>query len=824
MGIPAELAEYPFWTRHFNKRPVAEPGALDKAQKYSEINPEESSLSSGIGILLSPDHQLAIIDIDFPGNKGEKNYLQELAIECDFTDPQNDWALETYKEFLQQNSKLFTQLEGTELLELLSNTYTELSPTGTGLHVFVNVVDKNRTKIAYKKSTNPKFKGQISLSRSFMTVTGIPLYGSPNSITTRSLEDFPKCFAFEKTEKKKDIEEEWLPTLLTQNISKEQVATALNVVSPKPLLRTQVLWVEFTKKAYEHYDFWLTIGMALHDWGTKTNTLATAYKFWSDWSQKDTENYRNEEDLESHWRSFGQQSNYDYPITIATLIALASRLQFSYPVPLVTKNGSHASFPQINEYRNFEYLLNYYKIQLWEDGMYYVSGDEDVMKRFFTTPKTPAPLLNRFYGPYTQKELATFALLLCQDSNWRKMQSAQTLAQAWCTSAVLPLDLVKEWLDTPFNQLPPSMHKAYALFEEFNVEQYNYQSTPEYLFECLNVRAETEEERQRYFSLFKKTLMLLIKFHEPLANNSKFADNGGILVLVGAENTYKSTFLRLLLPDALRSAHKEVNMQLSGEKPTRDFLRQMGQKAIIQVDEFEGFMDLAKRSSQIKNLLSGNEVTFTDLYETSERKMVRKAIIVGTTNETRLALSHNGSRRLWFIPVGKIDTVAATKVNLHYMYNELRKEFRQECAKGVLPWLLTQDEIDALNQRNQGMTASTDLSIVLEELWPAQGHFMPEEYLDGLNIRKYKGPKLMTTLEVQAYIGFKGLNKPGPAALERALERHCGRWTQSLTVEYYRKTALIRKGKLCQNPRGNGSFFYHKWIMPPVDGEEYPEE
>lgn len=814
MGIPAKLAEYPFWTRHFNKRPVAEPGALNKAQKYNEVNPEHNMLSNGIGVLLSSNQELAIIDVDFNGNKEEKQQLQELAIDAGFIDPQTDWTLPTYKEFLEQNSNLFAQLRNTELLELINNTYTELSPTGTGLHIFINIT--NKPKIAYKGSTNPEFKGQISLSRSFMTVTGIKLYGSPLVLAQMSLEQFPKTFSFSKEK----IQNETI-ILPIQNVPKEQVAAALNLVSPKPLLRTQVLWTEFTQKTYEHYDFWLTIGMALHDWGTKAQMLATAYKLWSDWSQKDVDNYKSEEDVEAHWRSFGQSSNQ---ITVATLIALAARLQFLYPVPLITKDGKHPSFPQINEYRNFEYLLKYYKIQLWEDGMYYVSGDEDIMKRFFTTPKSSTPLLNKFYGPYSQKELAAFTLMLCQDSNWRKMQSAQTLVQTWCSTAVKPLDLVKEWLDTPYKELPAQMHKAYALFEEFNVEQYNFQSTPEYLFNCMNVRAESEEEKQHYFSLFKKTLMLFIKFHEPLVNTSKFADNGGILVLVGPENTYKSTFLKLLLPDALQSARKEVNMQLSGEKSMRDFLRQMGQKAIIQVDEFEGFMDLAKKSSQIKNLLSGNEVTFTDIYETSERKVARKAVIVGTTNETRLMLSHNGTRRLWFIPVGKIDTIGATKVNLHYMYNELRKEFKQECKAGRLPWLLTQDEIDSLNQRNQYMTAQTDLSIVLEELWPAQGQFMPNDYLNNINIRKYNGPKLMKTLEVQAYINFKGVNiKVGPAALERALERHCGRWTQSLTTDQWRNTAVIRKGQLCQNPRGNGSFNYHKWIMPPTSEEEIPE-
>jgi len=391
----------------------------------------------------------------------------------------------------------------------------------------------------------------------------------------------------------------------------------------------------------------------------------------------------------------------------------------------------------------------------------------------------------------------------------------------WCDTCTQPFDIVKEWLDMPFEELPEPMHYAKILGHQYKVEQYNNQSTPEYLFSCLNVQATTDQERNLYFSCFKKTLMQFIKFREDEYQMGQFTDNGGMLILVGPENTYKSTFLKLLLPENLQFARKEINMEIQGEKSTRDFLRQMGKKAIIQIDEFEGFLNMAGKSSQIKNLLSSNEVTFTEIYDVSERRTLRKAIIVGTTNETKLALSDNGSRRLWFIPVGCIDTVSAAKVNLHKMYNNLREEFRQIYNQGVLPWLLTQEEVMFLNQRNQNMSASSELAILLEEFWPAIGYEMPNDYLEDVDVKRYKGPKLMSSLEVMNYMKFKQANPKGSLpALERALERHCGQWTKSLTQDHQRRMAIIRKGKLCQNARPHGGFHYHKWIMPPISDPE----
>ena len=816
--LPKDLVSYPYWTRHQNKRPLVDNGDFSNAKPFhsKQIAPYLFE-QNGVGALLHPQEKLAIIDIDFHGSKQEKE-----AFIATIQTPQEEWSTEKYTEWVKQTSTLFSQLENTSLQSLIYETYTEWSPSGIGLHVFVHLTDKNTTKAAYIKSTNKQYKGQISLQNAFVTVTGRYLANAPNEIKTISLQELNDVFAIRATAAQPPQHQNQATQIDFSNINQisiEQVIDALNVVPPQPLLKTQEQWYQLTNRTYEHYDFWLTIGMALHNWGLTTKQLPTAYGFWSQWSQQDKQNYTNEEDLERKWESFniGSQS-HEIQVTINTLLALAAKLQFTYPRPLTKDKKILSSFPQIKEYANFKYLMDFYSIELWEDDLYYVSGNDEIMQKYFNN-ETP-PLLNKFYGPYTQKELESFTWQLCQDSNWRQLSGVANFVQTWVVAHSKRLDLFKEWLHTPFNELPEPMKQARFINKVFNVEQYNNQSTVEHLFKCLNIKWHSEDERQLYFSLVKKTLFQIIKFREPQHLFESTMDNGGMLILTGPQNTFKSTFLKLLLPAALQGLRKEVVMQgVASGKELRDFVRQLCKKVIIQIDEFEGFMNLATHSSQFKTLLSANEMAITEIYEKSERQTYRTATIVGSTNKTTLILTDDGTRRMWFIPVGKIDTENAAKVNLHKLYNDLYKEFHEQFNQGILPWLLTQKEVELLEKLNSQYCSTTDLDIILEEFWPAEGTIIPDEYLKGLNIKTYKGPKLMKTLEIIAFMKMHNYEFKGKlVALEHALHKHCGAWTESITQDVWRNTAVIIKGELCQNQRaaGNG-YHYKKWVMPPVN-------
>ncbi len=816
-----ELQSYPYWTPHTNKRPLVKNGAFHQAYTYDQL--PNGTINANIGILLAPEHQLTCIDVDMPeeaisSTKEKREQYMQFEGPIDLTDPVN-WSSTTYREFLEQQTPLFSQLPP-ELITLINQSYVELSPSGLGLHIWLNTPDKAGTSTAYKKSLT--FAGQWSLQNQFMTATGIALAGTEtNSLATLHLQDLPEVFSFERqTREPSDTNNEPVTAPISL-ITPEQVSHAMRIIPPAPQQREKARWEELTSVRWESYHYWITIGMALHHWGEATGNTTVAMMAWMDWSKRDTAKFKDEQDVATHWDSFtANKSSNQSQITIATIMAYAARLQFQYPKPLRVKGQVYPHVPQINEYANFKYLIDYYNIKLYENDYYYLSGDKEIMDKYFLSTRHNTTLFNK-YGPFTPQELASYMLVFCQGHDWPKMQSASQLTKTWCDQTTSQMDLFNEWLDTPFEELPEVFKKRWVLTNEESVEQYTEQSTVDHLFTCLNVRSDSREERALYYSLFKKAMFQIIKFHEPINRSSEFSDNGGILILSGAENTYKTTFLKLLLPHELsRTLFKEVMQKLDTEKNLRDFISQFPKKVIVVLNEIEGLMQLGG-GSLFKNLCSSNQVAYVPIYQTAERFEYRKAALFGTTNSTNLKLTEEGTRRLWIVPVSTIDTKSAARVNLHHFYSALRKEFRQRVEHGELPWLLTKKEIELLDKLNENSTAETELSILLETFWPAKDTEMPVDYLDGINLVKYKGPKLMTELQVLKYIEFQGIKvKSALPAFRHALARHCGNWTNTLKEDRPRRMAIIRRGELCQNPRKNGkSFMYHKWVMPPLASE-----
>ena len=187
-----------------------------------------------------------------------------------------------------------------------------------------------------------------------------------------------------------------------------------------------------------------------------------------------------------------------------------------------------------------------------------------------------------------------------------------------------------------------------------------------------------------------------------------------------------------------------------------------------------------------------------------------------------MVLSEDGTRRLWIIPVGKIDTSAALRINLHRLYTDLRKEFREEFSKGRMPWLLTQEEINQLNGLNQAFAAQSDLDLVLEELWPVGNGKMPEDYLDDVDVARDKGPKTLNSSQVRAILALHGYNRTKPAAVEHALKRFCTRWTGiPAGKQVNNKNRVIQDGRVNQNwNEQRQRYAYSRWIMPPRDEDE----
>ena len=801
MALPIEIRQLPHWTTHTNKRPTLPPDQWNNALTYEEARTK----SEHIGLLVAPAEAspYLLIDIDFPGKEEEKRLIQEQLL--------SNPAIIGTDEHLKLIEPTIKSIRSLSIYPLIKETYTEFSPSLTGLRMIIQSKDKHRFPKAYKKAK--VFKGQIDFKDQFMTITEKQFPGSPDTIKEVPLLSLADAFGFTET---KVIESVSLPMPPQDLPSENLVRDALKVLPLDQSERVKTLWKEITGEQYEHYHYWLSIGMALHNYsGYIKGSRPRMYLAFLQWSETDPEKYTGEADVEAKWASFNDRDETGH-ITWKTILKLANRLTFDYPRQTRSKNGIATGCPMVNEYINFAYLLEFYGIKLHEDEGFFVSGEREICEKYFQIHGAKC-WFGKFYGPLSTTGLQAATLRLCQDSKWRGLVSTATHVQTWMQQPREDMDLFKLWLDTPFEELPMELQNTVTPKGLVKVSDYDNNSNIDYIFDCMNVQYDQPHERALAKSLLKKTLFQMIKFREDLT--LPFTDNGGMLILIGAENTYKSTFFKLLLPTPLAYLRKELNMQVKGEKSIRDFVRYLGKKTIVQIDEFEGMMDQAKHGAMFKAIISGDSASMVDIYQTSETESQRKAIIVGTSNEMRQVLSDNGSRRMWFVRVNKIDTTRMLHINLHKLYRDLRNEFRTLYAQGIMPWLLTQDEIDILYKMNEQVSAKSDLAIWLNNIWPADD-FMPPDYIKGINsIQNDRSGKLYTTPEVMTALVFSGMPQQNVklSHLERALERHCGKYTRTLgqTVQILKPRGIVSNGRLMQGALPTGKYKYQKWVMPP---------
>lgn len=803
MSLPNEIKSLPHWTTHKNKRPELPPDQWSNACTYEQVKAK----SDHIGLLAAPAEAspYLLIDIDYPGQESDKLAIQDTL--------KNDPSIIGTQQHLDLIEPTLASIRDLSIYTLITQTYTEFSPSLTGLRMIIKSQDKHRFPKAYKKAK--VFKGQIDFKDQFMTITEIQFPGSPSVIAEVPLLSMTDAFGFSETKVVESVtlvEQEQAPSDLP---AEHLVRDALKILPLDKSERLQALWKDITGEQYEHYFYWLSIGMALHHYaGFVKGSRPRMYLAFLQWSETDSEAYTGESDVESKWASFSSRDAGN--ITWRTILKLANRLTFDYPRPIRDKKGTSTGSPMVNEYANFNYLLEFYGIKLHEDEGFFVSGEREICENYFQIHGAKC-WFDKFYGPLSISGLQAATLRLCQDSKWRGLMSTGTHVQTWIQQPREDMDLFKLWLDTPFEELPYELQTSITTKGPVNISIYNSNSTIDYIFECLNVQYDLAHERALAKSMLKKTFMQMIKFREDLT--LPFTDNGGMLILIGAENTYKSTFFKLLLPAPLNYLRKEMNMQVKGDKSIRDFVRYLGKKTIVQIDEFEGMMDQAKHGSMFKAIISGDSASMVDIYQTSETEAPRRAIIVGTSNEMKQTLSDNGSRRMWFIKVNKIDTTRLLHINLHKFYRDLRNEFRTLYDQGIMPWLLTQDEIDLLYKMNEQVSARSDLAIWLNTIWPIDEP-MPPDYISSIKaIQNNVTGKLYTTPEIASTLMFSGMPQQAIklAHLERALERHCGKYTHTLgkTVQLTSPKAMIANGRLHQSVMPNGKYKYQKWVMPP---------
>ena len=181
------------------------------------------------------------------------------------------------------------------------------------------------------------------------------------------------------------------------------------------------------------------------------------------------------------------------------------------------------------------------------------------------------------------------------------------------------------------------------------------------------------------------------------ANNANSANNTSSinransvapLLVSSRQGLGKSTFCRLLMPDALKAYYTE-SYDLSSPASAEAKLAAYG---LINLDEFDKLS--ASKMPLLKNLMQASALNIRKAYKRSASALPRIASFIGTSNREDLLVDRTGSRRFLCVSLEHaIDCTTPVE------YEQLYAQLKAELQSGERSWFNKEEE-QAIQQHN----------------------------------------------------------------------------------------------------------------------------
>ena len=172
------------------------------------------------------------------------------------------------------------------------------------------------------------------------------------------------------------------------------------------------------------------------------------------------------------------------------------------------------------------------------------------------------------------------------------------------------------------------------------------------------------------------------------ANSTNRANSVAPLLVSSRQGLGKSTFCRLLMPDALKAYYTE-SYDLSSPASAEAKLAAYG---LINLDEFDKLS--ASKMPLLKNLMQASALNIRKAYKRSASALPRIASFIGTSNREDLLVDRTGSRR--FLCVSLEHAIDCTTPVEH---EQLYAQLKAELLSGKRSWFNKEEE-QAIQQHN----------------------------------------------------------------------------------------------------------------------------
>ena len=226
--------------------------------------------------------------------------------------------------------------------------------------------------------------------------------------------------------------------------------------------------------------------------------------------------------------------------------------------------------------------------------------------------------------------------------------------------------------------------------------------------------------------------------------------NHTVLVLVGRQGIYKTTWLDRLMPPELRAYSSKL--PLSGQISKDDRLR-LCENGLLNIDELDAIC--GREMNIVKSLLTSTDVNERAAYGRLKERRVRLASFCASTNNREFLTDITGNRRWLPFEVESIQNPFDDII----LYERLYAQAKAYVECGYFAYWFEMDEIEVLEQHNEKFRALENEEELLPILFdkPAEG----------------KG-EFMTTAEISdRLVTYGGIKRPmSIRKLNTILERH----------------------------------------------------
>ena len=172
------------------------------------------------------------------------------------------------------------------------------------------------------------------------------------------------------------------------------------------------------------------------------------------------------------------------------------------------------------------------------------------------------------------------------------------------------------------------------------------------------------------------------------ANSTNRANSVAPLLVSSRQGLGKSTFCRLLMPDALKAYYTE-SYDLGSPASAEAKLAACG---LINLDEFDKLS--ASKMPLLKNLMQASALNIRKAYKRSASALPRIASFIGTSNREDLLVDRTGSRRFLCVSLEHaIDCTTPVE------YEQLYAQLKAELQSGERSWFNKEEE-QAIQQHN----------------------------------------------------------------------------------------------------------------------------